>query len=481
MVFSSVTFLFFFLPCVLAAYHLAGRRTRNLVLLAASLLFYCWGEGIYLVVMLVSILANYVCGLLLAGNTGRASARTIVVGGICFNIVLLGFFKYANFLVDNVNAVLAVRGLPGIVLHPVHLPIGISFFTFQAMSYVIDVYRGKVTPQRNLLHLSLYITLFPQLIAGPIVRYLDIASQLVERRQSFAGFADGVRRFLFGLGKKVLIANPLAVVADQVFALQAPELSPAVAWLGALCYTFQIYFDFSGYSDMAIGLGKMFGFTFPENFDYPYIARSFRDFWRRWHISLSSWLRDYLYIPLGGSRHGNRQTFANLLVVFTVCGLWHGASWTFVVWGFYHGLFLIIERSRWGHLRQRLWEPAQILLTFVFIVIGWVIFRSQTLGEAFAYLHIMSGQSLGPAPYPLAKFVDNQVMFVLAAAVLFSLPLYPNLQRLQARLGQAPARLRLWLVSGSCVLQLCCLAAMFYFSVISLAAAVYNPFIYFRF
>lgn len=482
MIFSSVTFIFFFLPMVLGIYFLAGRRIRNFVLLAVSLLFYTWGEGIYLVVMLASILTNYLFGLLLSPRTGKTSSKWIVACSLIINVVLLGFFKYANFIIDNFNSFLTAVGIPNVILGPIHLPIGISFFTFQAMSYIIDVYRGKVEPQRNLINLSLYITLFPQLVAGPIVRYLDIAEELVRRKESFSGFAGGIRRFLFGLGKKVLIANPLAVAADQIFSLQAHELTPEVAWIGALCYTFQIYFDFSGYSDMAIGLGRMFGFTFPENFNYPYIAHSFRDFWRRWHITLSSWLKDYLYIPLGGSRHGNWRTYLNLILVFMLCGLWHGASWTFVVWGLYHGLFLILERTRIGEFRQRLWTPLQHLTTFVLVVIGWVLFRSETLGGAVDFILVMFGQSFAqPEAYALAKLIDLQIVFTMALAVLLSLPLYPALQRVQGYLVSLPTRLTIWVVAGSYVLQVWFLGVLTYFSVVSLAAEVYNPFIYFRF
>lgn len=482
MIFSSVIFLFFFLPLVLGIYFLAGRRARNFTLLAASLLFYTWGEGVYLVVMLASILMNYLFGLFLAESTSKTSSKWIVAYGIILNLVLLGFFKYANFIMDNLNGLSTAVGMPTFVLGSVHLPIGISFFTFQAMSYLIDVYRGKVKPQRNLINLSLYITLFPQLIAGPIVRYSQIAEQLVSRKVKCSSFACGVQRFLFGLSKKVLIANPLAAVADQIFALKAPELSPEVAWIGAFCYTFQIYFDFSGYSDMAIGLGKMFGFTFPENFNYPYAARSFRDFWRRWHISLSSWLKDYLYIPLGGSRHGNRRTYLNLLVVFILCGLWHGASWTFVLWGLYHGLFLILERTWIGAIRQRLWIPAQHLTTFVLVVFGWVLFRSETLGDAGQFITVMFGGSFGQSErFALEKVIDPQIVFVMILAFTLALPFYPVLQRLQKYLVSTPIRMQIWFVAGSYLLQIWILGVLTYFTVISLAAEVYNPFIYFRF
>ena len=305
MVFSSITFLFFFLPVVLTGYLCVGRRGRNFFLLAASLFFYLWGEQLFVLVMLSSITINYIFGLLIdraqvQGKTGKSA----LVGAIVANLTLLAFFKYANFTVANFNIVFAWLGLAPVHLQEVHLPIGISFFTFQALSYIIDLYRREYPVQKNPLQLGLYISLFPQLIAGPIVRYHDIAGQIKKRRVGLVEFSCGAERFVFGLGKKVLIANPMGQMADQIFSLPGDLLSSGCAWLGIICYTLQIYFDFSGYSDMAIGLGRMFGFHFLENFNYPYISRSIREFWRRWHISLSTWFRDYLYIPLGGNRQG---------------------------------------------------------------------------------------------------------------------------------------------------------------------------------
>ncbi len=455
---------------------------RNVVLLAASLFFYAWGEGVYLLVILASILMNYLCGLLLIKHSGKTSGRWIVAGGIGVNGILLGSCKYATFITANVNGIFSAVGVSPVILEPVHLPIGISFFTFKAISYLIDVFRGKAEPQRSLLNLSLYIAIFPQIMAGPIQRYRDFAEDLVRREMSFCAFAGGVQRFLFGLAKKVLIANPLALVADQIFALKAHELSPEVAWLGALCYTLQIYFDFSGYSDMAIGLGKMFGFTFPENFNYPYISRSFRDFWQRWHMTLSSWLKDYLYIPLGGSKRGKGRTAANLLVVFVLCGLWHGANWTFVAWGLYHGLFLILERSWIGELNKRLWVPVQCLTTFGLVMIGWVLFRSETLAGAIDYLLVMFGATIDETQsYSLAKLIDNQIVTVLILAVMFSFPIYPTLQRFQGYLVSTPIRLQTCFVAASYLLQVIFWGTLSYFSFISLAAQVYNPFIYLRF
>ena len=309
MVFSSITFLFFFLPTVLLLYQLSGKRTRNALLLAASLFFYSWGEGVYVLLMVISIIINYSGGLLIAERRAAAGRRFFLVLSVALNLLILGFFKYAHFITDNLNLVFSYLSLPAIELAPVRLPIGISFFTFQALSYIIDVYRSKELPQKNIINLALYISLFPQLIAGPIVRYNQIADEIENRAATMNDLAEGIQRFLLGLSKKILLANPLAAIADKIFMLPETELTTTLAWLGALCYTLQIYFDFSGYSDMAIGLGRMFGFHFPENFNYPYISTSIRDFWRRWHISLSSWFKDYLYIPLGGSKYGPIRTY----------------------------------------------------------------------------------------------------------------------------------------------------------------------------
>lgn len=484
MVFSSITFLFFFLPLTLLTYAVSGQKLRNFVLLIASLLFYSWGEGIYLLVMLASIVFNYLFGMLMIDAERGKPSKAMLVGGILTNITLLAFFKYANFLVDNINIALDYVGAGTISLSPVHLPIGISFFTFQAVSYIIDVYRQKVEPQKNLISLSLYISLFPQLIAGPIVRYHHISRQLLERKLTSCDFAIGAQRFLFGLAKKVLLANPLGAVADMVFAMPANELSTPVAWLGAICYTFQIYYDFSGYSDMAIGLGRIFGFHFPENFNYPYISRSIREFWRRWHISLSSWFRDYLYIPMGGNRHGNLRTCANLLTVFFLCGLWHGASWTFVLWGLYHGFFLAIDRTFIGSFWKKMWGPVQIVTTILLVIFGWVLFRAETLPQALHFASIMLGLiDKQVEAYPFIMLVDAKLIFELIMAGLISMPLYPAFLRARSRLLEKGnvSLLRSGGIAGCYFLQLSCTAALAYFTIISLAAGAYNPFIYFRF
>jgi alginate O-acetyltransferase complex protein AlgI len=483
MVFSSITFLFFFLPLALAITFCSG-KWKNVSLLALSLLFYAWGEGIYLLVMLGSIVFNFTCGRLIRRNDAIPQASTtVLIFAIVCNIALIGFFKYANFIVGNLNEILVFCNLPGVELEHVHLPIGISFFTFMAISYLVDVFQGKVPPQRNLVNLGLYLTLFPHLIAGPIVRYWDIAKAITKRQVSVADFSIGVQRFLFGLSKKILIANPMSLVADKIFALPPSDLTSALAWLGALCYTLQIYYDFSGYSDMAIGLARMFGFTFLENFNYPYFSQSIQEFWRRWHISLSSWFRDYLYIPLGGNRLGTFRTYLNLLIVFFLCGLWHGASWTFVCWGLYHGFFLVIERSSIGRVFDLLPRLLRHCLTLVIIMIGWVLFRSETIGAAFSYLGSMLMLVEGVDRLSLSLYTDKKFICEMIAAIIFAVPVIPWLRILldrctnscqESRLGPALAVL-------TATTRLSVLIILTYFTVISLAAGVYNPFIYFRF
>ena len=362
------------------------------------------------------------------------------------------------------------------------MPIGISFFTFQALSYIIDVYQNKTTPQKSLTNLALYIALFPQLIAGPIVRYHDVAKEISNRKITTIGLTSGIQRFIFGLSKKVLLANPLAKIADSVFALPETELTMPLAWLGALCFALQIYFDFSGYSDMAIGLGRMFGFHFLENFNYPYISKSIREFWRRWHISLSSWLRDYVYIPLGGNRGGETRTHLNLLIVFFLCGLWHGASWTFVVWGLYHGFFLILERSALGKFQERLWVPIQILSTTLIVIIGWVIFRCETLPAAGHYIFAMFKMGNGLEAVSLTQYIDNKSYFEIAMAIMIALPVYPLITKLPTLVS---SKLKGYTRSFYDIIYNLILLSinivLIYFSVISLAAGVYNPFLYFRF
>jgi alginate O-acetyltransferase complex protein AlgI len=482
MLFSSPLFLFLYLPVLLGLYALAGPGLRNPLLVAASLFFYMWGEGTYVLVMVVIIAINDLLGRWIHGLAGRRSTRAAVGIAVAVNLGLLIAFKYANFLVDQLNVVLTALAIPPVRLDPVHLPLGISFFTFHALSYVIDIARGHVPPGKP-LHFALYMTFFPHAIAGPIVRYGAIAAQLRERVITAAGFAEGVRRFILGLAKKMLVANTVAVAADAVFALPTGELTFGLAWLGVICYTLQIYFDFSGYSDMAIGLAKLFGVDFRENFDYPYSARSVTEFWRRWHISLSTWFRDYLYIPLGGNRRGPVRTDANLVAVFVLCGLWHGASWTFAVWGLFHGAFLVLERSGFARALESRRAATRHLYALLVVMVGWVLFRSATLSQAWAFLEAMAGLGRGRGlEYHPWLYVDAQLVLALVAGALGSVPVLPWLARVRDEaLGSAAGLVRSALRAIVAVTETAVLGLLFLASAMLLAAGTHNPFIYFRF
>jgi alginate O-acetyltransferase complex protein AlgI len=418
MVFSSVTFLFFFLPPVLLAYHAAPRAWRNGLLVAASLLFYAWGAGPFVVMLVASMAANYAIGLRIERRVDaadRRAAQRALATGVLLNVALLAWFKYANFAVASWNGLLGDAGIPALPWSAVLLPVGISFFTFHSLSYLIDIYRGAARHLVAPLDFALYIAFFPQLIAGPIVRFHEIRDQLVRRRETFAGFAAGVYRFAFGLGKKVLIADSVAPIANAAFGVSPDHLTTASALLGVVAYTVQLYFDFSGYSDMALGLALMFGIRFPENFDRPYASRSITEFWRRWHMSLSRWFRDYLYIPLGGNRRSRLDTFRNLGIVFLATGLWHGANWTFVAWGAYHGGLLMLERvlgvgrGPVGAVRSRLWQPVTIGL----VMLGWVLFRSASIGDALGYLGAFL-RPVGQVPPSLALAAEPLALTALA-------------------------------------------------------------------
>ena len=461
MVFSSYTFLFYFLPPLLILYYLIPRRSlggRNLVLLAFSLFFYFAGGPRHLPLMLLSIAINYVGGLLCAKRRRWALVLTMAV-----NLGLLGWFKYAGFVGENLQALGLPLSVPEVVL-----PIGISFFTFQGMSYVIDVYRGDTPPAKNPLQVALYIALFPQLVAGPIVRYTTVAEELVSRRETFDDFAAGALRFSFGLAKKMLLANNLSLMADEAFST-AP-IGAAAAWLGAIAYTGQIYFDFSGYSDMAIGLGRMFGFHFEENFNYPYLSRSVTEFWRRWHMSLSGWFRDYVYIPLGGSRAGTAKQVRNILLVWTLTGLWHGAAWNFLLWGLYFGVLLLGEKFWWGKALERAPSPLRHLYAMVIVVLGWVLFRCEGLSAVGSYLGAMFG--LSGAGWGQALYFLRQYGVFLAVGVVASLPVKDALRAaLQRRKAERTIQ---W---GSALAGLALLGLSF----LQLISSTANPFIYYRF
>jgi alginate O-acetyltransferase complex protein AlgI len=483
--FTEPTFLFLFLPVLLALYFATLSREHaaygNILLLIASVIFYAKGGGSFTWLMLASIAFNYTMAIAVARQRESAQAKTILAFAVATNLVVLGVFKYANFFGENVNALLGGAGIAPIAIPHVLLPIGISFFTFHAISYVVDVYRRDATAQKSPVHAALYLLLFPQLIAGPIIRYRDIADQLARRTVRLDDFAWGVRRFVIGLGKKVLIANVVAGPADRIFGMPTAQLSAPLAWLGVVCYTLQIYFDFSGYSDMAIGLGRMFGFRFPENFRWPYIAATVQEFWRRWHISLSTWFRDYLYLPLGGNRVAPSRMYRNLVIVFFLCGLWHGASWNFVVWGLFHGTFLVLERVGLADAVKRRRAPLQHAYALLVVMVGWVFFRADTLTGALAFLGAMAGLSPAlPTPYPVAWYLTPELWLALLAGTIGSMPVIPALAGRIERERIADSRPRLAL-SLADALGTAALAALLVASVMQMAARTYNPFIYFRF
>ncbi|HYM25076.1 MAG TPA: MBOAT family protein [Vicinamibacterales bacterium] len=492
MLFTQPSFLFLLLPALLALYF--AQRTRvhaaygNWLLLIASVLFYASGGGAFTWLMLASIGFNYLMAIAvdrhllrgpLKGGRGTPAAKVLVGVAVAADLAVLGVFKYANFFADNVNTLFLALRVHPIVVPRVLLPIGISFFTFHAISYVVDVYRRDATAQKSPVHAALYLLLFPQLIAGPIIRYREIADQLAARVVTLDTFACGVRRFIIGLAKKALVANVVAVTADAIFGMPTDQLTAAHAWLGLFCYTLQIYFDFSGYSDMAIGLGAMFGFKFPENFRWPYIATSVQDFWRRWHMTLSNWFRDYLYVPLGGSRVSRARTYVNLVTVFFLCGLWHGASWNFVVWGLWHGLFLVIERAKrspighqpWG---IRAWPIWPHVYTMLVVMIGWVFFRAGTLTAAVGYLQAMAGLGAAePTPYTVQWFLKPDLLLVIAAGIVGSTPW---VKAAAGRTARTPALD--WTASAASVATL---VVLFIASIMQVASGTYNPFIYFQF
>ena len=472
MVFSSSTFLMAFLPLTLLLYYGVGVAltknvtVKNCILLLGSLVFYAWGEPVYIVLMLLSILFNFAAGRVIDsalsdGRTGLAKFQFIA--DVVYNLAVLGFFKYADFVVDNIN------GLFGAHIPPLELPlpIGISFYTFQILSYIIDLYTGKIRVQKNLVSFALYISLFPQLIAGPIVKYRDIEEQLVGRKESWSKYSYGMTRFVVGLAKKLLLANTLGAVYSGIQAMDVGSLSALTAWTGIACYTLQIYFDFSGYSDMAIGLGSMFGFRFNENFNYPYIATSITDFWRRWHISLSSWFRDYVYIPLGGNRRKTPRVIFNLMVVWLLTGLWHGAAWNFVLWGVFYGVLLIFEKYVLGDLLPRIPTPVRGFVTMLLVMCGWVLFSAPDLTGALLYFKAMFGGAAG--------FTDGNGAYLLstnlAVLVLGAFCATPAYRHILERVDPK------WVSRAKFVAY----PLLFALCVVFMVSETYNPFLYFRF
>ena len=478
MVFSSIIFLFYFLPLFFLAYLLT--RFSKTTLLAFSLIFYAWGEPIFIPLMIVMIMLNHRLGLWIERAPDAGRARFWLIVGIAINLLPLVVFKYGTFLLHillDTFAELAISkfgfSADQVVINRIPLPLGISFYTFHALSYLIDVYRKDVRAERSLRDLAVYISMFPQLVAGPIIRYKTIAGEIHKPVLSLDRAAEGIRIFVIGLSQKILIANTVALSADQIFSLSPDQLSTSLAWIGVFCYTLQIYYDFAGYSNMAIGLGLMIGFTFPINFNYPYIADSMTDFWRRWHISLSSWFRDYVYISLGGNRISPVRTYLNLWIVFLLCGLWHGAAWNFVVWGAAHGALLVFERAGFGKVLARsppVFRHGYVLLA---VMMTWVLFRADNLGAAMHYLAAMGGAGAEGEGVPaIHRFLGANVLAAGAAGILGAGPLGARLGR---RLGEL-------LTAGSVrVGELAAVTALFALVTLSLAGGAYNPFIYFCF
>ncbi len=483
MVFSSFTFLVFFLPFTIGAYFLLPHKYRNMFLLIMSLIFYLWGSPQYVLVMVGVIIINYFIGIQINKSQeivsgGGVRAKYLLILGICINVVVLFVFKYLSFAVNNISNFISSIGFDGWSYLDIALPVGISFYIFQSISYLVDVYRRQVPVQKNFKNLALYISMFPQLVAGPIVRYNTIVKDLEsERRITLDAFTLGLQIFLIGLAKKVLIANNMAIVADNVFS-QSPEyISAITAWLGAVCYALQIYFDFSGYSDMAIGLGIIFGFKFPLNFNYPYIALSITDFWRRWHISLSSWFRDYVYISLGGNRVKVSRMYINLFIVFAITGLWHGANWTFLAWGLFHGLFLVIEKITGFHKIER-FKIIRWAITMVIVLIGWVIFRADNISYAVKYLATMFGFGFSGIllfDYSMllekASFIVMMIITFIGATPIIKNTIFKGVDAFN------PQKVALPLFAFQCGI----LVVSLFFVYVFLANSSYNPFFYFRF
>ena len=459
MVFSSIPFLFFFLPIVLICYYLVPFKLKNYVLLVFSLIFYAWGEPVYIILMIFSCLLNYFYALY---HDKVKNKKLLFILCIVANLLILGFFKYADFLIDIINSIFRLN------INPLKLalPIGISFFTFQTMSYSIDVYRSSVVPERNFFYFTTYVSMFPQLIAGPIVRYETISKELYKRDINFNNFSDGLLRFMQGLFKKVLIANNIGYLWTTLSSMES--LSIASAWLGIIAYTFQIYFDFSAYSDMAIGMGKMLGFNYLENFNYPYISKSVTEFWRRWHISLSSWFKDYVYIPLGGSKCSRIKHIRNILIVWCLTGIWHGASYNFMLWGLYYGIILIIEKFFLKDFLSKLPNTLKHIYTMLVVIIGWLIFASTDLSMFSVYFSNMFNIFKYPFIDETFIFYFKSYFIIIVISTLLSMPIYQNIKKKLNSRGWMIISLILYLV-------------FFFVTVSYLVSDSYNPFLYFRF
>ncbi len=473
MVFSSLLFLFRFIPIVLILYFIAPRKLKNAVLFFSSLVFYAWGEPVYVVLMLFSTVVDYTHGMLVdkLRNKGQdGKAKLVVASSMIINLALLGFFKYSDFLIGSINSVFGTS----IPLLNLALPIGISFYTFQTMSYTVDVYRREAKVQKNIISFGAYVALFPQLIAGPIVRFQTIAEELQERKETVSDFSDGINRFMIGLGKKVLLANNIGMLWDTIKVMSTAEMSVASSWLGVLAFAFQIYFDFSGYSDMAIGLGRMFGFHFPENFNYPYVSKSISEFWRRWHITLGTWFREYLYIPLGGNRCSLMKQIRNLAIVWLATGIWHGASWNFVLWGVYYGVFIIIEKVFLLKKLKKLPAAVQHIYTLLVVAFGWVIFAFDSLRDGLSYIKVMIG-------FGGVDFVNEDFLYLLLTNIVWIIIMILGSTELPKRCVlrvMDALENKEWVIT---VLQSAFYVVIFIVALAYLVDATYNPFLYFRF
>lgn len=468
MLFSSMTFVYLFLPIVSALYLFARKDLQNYILLIASILFYAWGEPRYLAIMILTILINYIGANYISRSNNQTHRKILLALTILLDLSFLFYFKYFNFVIENINDLFSAN----IKAIKVIMPIGISFYTFQAISYVVDVYRKETKAQRDIYKLALYICLFPQLIAGPIVKYHDVAEQIDDRTVTFDKVSYGIKRFIIGLSKKMLIANIMGAIADKIFQQPVEQFDTLTAWIGAIAYSFQLFYDFSGYSDMAIGLGAIFGFKFLENFNYPYISKSITEFWRRWHISLSTWFKEYLYIPLGGNRVSSIRTYINLFIVFLATGFWHGASWNFIFWGLWHGLFIIFEKATSWHKREGgfILNISQHIYCIFAFVIGWVMFRAETMTYAWNYIKNMFGFiNNHKIVYEKAYYIDNIEIITFFFAVICSMPIFSKILEIKYKHKILRTVVNIWLI------------VLFILSSVSIASSTYNPFIYFRF
>jgi len=472
MLFTSVIFLSLFLPLVLIGHHLMPKKYKNLFLLISNIIFYAWGEYLLVFVMFFSIFVNWRSAILI--EKGHRKLGMFLALFVSFGLLI--FYKYANFILENIGYFLQLFDITfNKQIKGVFLPLGISFYTFQTISYTIDVYRKEISANKSFVDLATYVSLFPQLVAGPIVRYVDVDKELKERTVTKSDFTVGLERLILGLAKKMIIANTCAKVADDIFKYSPEYISNEAAWIGIIAYSMQIYFDFSAYSDMAIGLGRMMGFTFLENFNYPYIANSIKEFWRRWHISLSTWFRDYLYIPLGGNKVGVNKLYRNLFIVFFATGLWHGASWNFIIWGMLHGVFIVLERLFLEDALKKIWKPISHIYTLLVVMVGWVFFRSETLNHSILYLKKMFYivPSDDNTIFYASSFINIQTVIIAFLALLFSFPVFPFVKNKFKEVYETSIAMQVVYYFG--------LLVLLYIVMMYLSVDTYNPFIYFRF